>query len=346
MLGIDYCPICTLQCTCYRCSGRVTTLVPQFAAECEEQGVGPEECDFNFVFHCSRALAKVAKRNGDKKATVLSTSTRRKTQASQVETVASTGEIYVVSKVPKEDFPAELSSGINKDPSRKDDYNTIFTPEGTTLCAESAKKSAKDEAKRILAAAVVCVDGNVDFCHVCKEPGDLVCCDKCPRGFHGHCLTMDSKVVSGRWECPRCLDDSTANESDTMKGEAHLKKLLNIFQQYSATHDNFSSKVELISKIYDMIKVLMEYDFGDTFSEPVDMKLVRDYKTYVKRPMDLGTISERMMNGDYCTTIKQRKDLIGADNTTDMDIIILKLLRDIEQIWHNCFLYNREGEIG
>ncbi len=284
------------------------------------------------------------KKSNEKKSNSSSTSTRRKTQAAvkiqqkQPEKKKYYKPVITTAKVPKDEFPAEFSGGLNRDPSRKDDYNTIFTPDGNKLCEEAVKKSQELEAK--LKPAIV-LDGNVDYCDICRSTGNLVCCDKCPRSFHGYCLPDDTKASSGRWECPRCTDDSTGVE---MKGEVFLEKLLDIFKQFKE-NPNFNSKIVTLSKIFDMIKYLSGYDYGDTFSEPVDVKFVRDYRTYVKRPMDLGTISKRLLEGEYCNISKQRKDFIEGESASEMDIVIFNILKDVEQIWHNCFSYNREGEM-
>ncbi len=356
MMGIDYCPVCALECTCYRCTSRFTTLVPQFVEECKKQGVGPEEVKFDFLLQCSRNLYKHVKRSGEAKSNT-SNSTRRKNVVKKpieksekvvnravnrnVNRVVEVPPTISVSKVPREEFPAEICGGLNKDPSKRDDYNTIFTPDGARVCEEAVKKSREDEAKR---KPAIVLDGNVEYCDFCRGNGNLVCCDKCPRSFHTYCLQEDTSPQAGRWECPRCADDSAEHDGVVMKGDICQEKLLTIFKEFKDTPD-FSAKIIILSKIFEMIKYLIKYDYGDTFSEPVDVKLVRDYKTYVKRPMDFGTILNRILEGEYCKIPKQKNDLIDADSATDLDVAILSVLKDVEQIWHNCFLYNRVGKL-
>ena len=59
---------------------------------------------------------------------------------------------------------------------------------------------------------------NRDYCNHCKDGGDLICCDNCPRSFHVHCvrnfckknkLPFDEPPASDDdgeqdWYCPRC----------------------------------------------------------------------------------------------------------------------------------------------
>ncbi|EDV24353.1 uncharacterized protein TRIADDRAFT_27056, partial [Trichoplax adhaerens] len=45
-----------------------------------------------------------------------------------------------------------------------------------------------------------------DFCHVCKDGGQLLCCDSCPLSYHLRCLNPPLEdIPEGDWRCPRCL---------------------------------------------------------------------------------------------------------------------------------------------
>jgi len=48
-------------------------------------------------------------------------------------------------------------------------------------------------------------DGNRDYCNVCKNGGDLLCCDHCPRAFHLACIGQTAdELPPGEWHCERC----------------------------------------------------------------------------------------------------------------------------------------------
>ncbi|XP_057552434.1 autoimmune regulator [Hippopotamus amphibius kiboko] len=47
---------------------------------------------------------------------------------------------------------------------------------------------------------------NEDECAACRDGGELLCCDGCPRAFHLACLTPPLREIpSGTWRCSRCL---------------------------------------------------------------------------------------------------------------------------------------------
>lgn len=62
-------------------------------------------------------------------------------------------------------------------------------------------------------------DGNQYFCQVCKEFGDVVCCDGCPRVYHKDCLSENDPSRKSLendddpWYCPRCITKGPAKIS-------------------------------------------------------------------------------------------------------------------------------------
>ncbi|KAM9695585.1 autoimmune regulator [Trichechus inunguis] len=47
---------------------------------------------------------------------------------------------------------------------------------------------------------------NEDECAVCRDGGELICCDGCPRAFHLACLCPPLREIpSGSWRCSSCL---------------------------------------------------------------------------------------------------------------------------------------------
>ena len=49
-------------------------------------------------------------------------------------------------------------------------------------------------------------DDHMEFCRVCKDGGELLCCDTCPSSYHIHCLNPPlPEIPNGEWLCPRCI---------------------------------------------------------------------------------------------------------------------------------------------
>ena len=48
-------------------------------------------------------------------------------------------------------------------------------------------------------------DEHMEFCRVCKDGGELLCCDSCTSAYHTFCLNPQlSEIPDGDWKCPRC----------------------------------------------------------------------------------------------------------------------------------------------
>ncbi|KAG1691585.1 hypothetical protein DVH05_026880 [Phytophthora capsici] len=50
-------------------------------------------------------------------------------------------------------------------------------------------------------------DHNRWYCNICKDGGELLCCDRCPRAFHMSCLGMSEDMIpDSEWFCKMCSE--------------------------------------------------------------------------------------------------------------------------------------------
>ena len=57
------------------------------------------------------------------------------------------------------------------------------------------KKTKKEGPKKI----------NRELCSICRDGGNLLLCDYCPRSFHIECLKLkEESIPEGKWYCPMC----------------------------------------------------------------------------------------------------------------------------------------------
>ncbi|XP_042574092.1 autoimmune regulator-like [Cyprinus carpio] len=63
---------------------------------------------------------------------------------------------------------------------------------------------------------VMDVESNDDECTVCKDGGELICCDGCPRAFHLNCLVPPlTSIPSGTWRCQLCQSNRAKDRTYT-----------------------------------------------------------------------------------------------------------------------------------
>ncbi|XP_040908839.1 chromodomain-helicase-DNA-binding protein 4a isoform X2 [Toxotes jaculatrix] len=87
-------------------------------------------------------------------------------------------------------------------------------PEGTWSCPHCEKEGIQWEAREEgsdgeedngEAGEMEEDDHHMEFCRVCKDGGELLCCDSCPSSYHIHCLNPPlPEIPNGEWICPRC----------------------------------------------------------------------------------------------------------------------------------------------
>lgn len=363
---IDHCPICTLHCTCSKCKGRLLSVGEKLKSACAQQGCGPEDVDMpNLLSICSAKITSVPKGKVERKSTPHggsgpgskrrdSKDKDRKRSRPKVEESFESGDrpakkmrrqsssIKPVAKVLKlnpSEFPRELYEGKDTDPSEPGDDERFFVPVGTVIPTDPAPAQQYQD----IIPVPMTVAGNIDYCIVCEETeggdlGELTCCPKCPRSYHGECLKKDRGENEEEKRCHRCKIDRHLSPEEAA-GEA--PQLPDIKVAYGDKIDPFDKKLlELIVEIIEKLKV---YDFGGIFSFPVNADEVPGYLNVIKgtwlgTPMDYGTVASKIVGGQYpYADVRFKEDMSASEE------IILHAICDIEQVHHNCMLFNLKG---
>lgn len=89
-------------------------------------------------------------------------------------------------------------------------------------------------------------------------------------------------------------------------------------------HSSFKNELE---KCLELIQTLKQWQYQPIFAEPVNPEVlgIPDYFDIVKKPMDLGSIEDRLRHNDYAHAHE--------------------FFSDLQQVWKNALLYNTEGEV-
>ncbi|XP_038075975.1 E3 ubiquitin-protein ligase TRIM33-like isoform X2 [Patiria miniata] len=163
-------------------------------------------------------------------------------------------------------------------------------------------------------------DPNEDWCAVCHNGGDLLCCDSCPRVYHLYChIPSLSATPSDSWVCTLCQSpDSIANARSQSPPTSGRKRRIS-----SALPEREKMLCE---------KVLLElYCSEDSipFHDPVS-RSVPNYHKIIQHPMELGTIRSRLQTSHF-----------------NHYQTILEFVDDFKLMIRNCHVYNgEESEIG
>ncbi|XP_010224116.1 PREDICTED: tripartite motif-containing protein 66 [Tinamus guttatus] len=129
---------------------------------------------------------------------------------------------------------------------------------------------------------------NEDFCAVCLNGGELLCCDRCPKVFHLSChVPALLSFPVGEWVCTLCRNpvkpEVEYDCENTRYGHSHKT-------QYGL--DEYDQK-----KCEKLLLSLFCSSLSLPFHEPVS-PLARHYYQIIKKPMDLSTIRKKLQKKD------------------------------------------------
>uniref|UniRef100_A0A673Y5N5 Chromodomain helicase DNA binding protein 5 n=1 Tax=Salmo trutta TaxID=8032 RepID=A0A673Y5N5_SALTR len=193
----------------------ITTLSSSQPGQIRKEDFGLEESDFDDVSIHSVSVRSDTSGNAKKKARkgrkkrksmlcLLSTLTREDGDGYETdhqdycEVCQQGGEIILCDTCPKAYHLVCLDPELEK------------APEGKWSCPHCEKEGiqweAKDDDDEEEEVAVEEEDDHLEFCRVCKDGGELLCCDTCPSSYHIHCLNPPlPEIPNGEWLCPRCM---------------------------------------------------------------------------------------------------------------------------------------------
>ena len=307
------CPICTLDCTCKGCSRRLKALAKELKSRC-----GLYDTAESVAFDDIQAACRGLEEKG--------TSPTRKAPISRKADLP----IRKAPKVPVSELPREVRDGADLDPIGDILYRTVFNEKGSFLIEEASATSTGEGTN-----GAVVEDGSVDYCNICRKIGNLLCCDYCPRAFHKACIDQSDvdEDSDEKWLCPCCTKEGQGLPDETVDWSESLAATKAAYEDDDVQPGEAAdTQLRILSMLMSAIPRLIKFDFGKMFAEPVDCNAIPTYRSIVKEPMDLGTISKKLASGAYRT--------ISDESLNDA---IIRVLRDIELVWHNCFTFNLEG---
>ena len=89
----------------------------------------------------------------------------------------------------------------NNSPDKKEEITPLKEKESISESSQKEEdklilgKKVKRETKKI----------NRELCSICRDGGNLLLCDYCPRSFHIECLKLkEENIPEGKWYCPMC----------------------------------------------------------------------------------------------------------------------------------------------
>lgn len=153
-------------------------------------------------------------------------------------------------------------------------------------------------------------DPNEDWCAVCWDGGDLICCDFCPKVFHVHChipTLTQFPTENEKWQCMLCTDmESLQFLEPSEKGKRKMGLA--------------SRDIKIAQRI--LLELYCNYEASQPFRELVDRELVEYYEV-IKNPMALEIVKKKLVpeSNEHYDSLEE-------------------FVRDIRLIFKNCYEFN------
>ncbi|XP_071331483.1 E3 ubiquitin-protein ligase TRIM33 isoform X2 [Trachinotus anak] len=157
-------------------------------------------------------------------------------------------------------------------------------------------------------------DPNEDWCAVCINGGDLLCCDRCPKVFHMKCHVPTIKIFpKGDFLCTFCRSLTTpeieyCDDSRKIKGEQNMSP-------------------EDQRRCERLLLYIFCHELSVGFREPVPSSVPNYYKI-IKQPMDLKKVKKKLQlrSSQYYQSTQE-------------------FVSDMRLVFKNCAKYNEMSRI-
>lgn len=161
-------------------------------------------------------------------------------------------------------------------------------------------------------------DPNEDWCAVCQNGGELLCCDHCPKVFHitCHIPTLKSSP-SGDWMCTFCRNLANPEIEYNCDDDPPRNKEKN----------EMAMSPEEQRRCERLLLHVFCHELSTEFQEPVPTSVPNYYKI-IKHPMDL-TLVKRKLQRKHPLHYKSPKEFVS----------------DVRLVFSNCAKYNEMSRI-
>lgn len=154
------------------------------------------------------------------------------------------------------------------------------------------------------------LDPNEDWCAVCMDGGELMCCDKCPKVFHQTChipVIESLPDESETWQCLLCY-----NFADLPPEPTGEKRNVGITPL----------ELKILQRI--VLELFCQYETSMPFRQ-LEPDTNKAYYDIVRNPISL-------------TIIREKLEMSNNDHYTD----IVSFIADVKRLFDNVYLFYQE----
>nr|XP_056706683.1 tripartite motif-containing protein 66 [Euleptes europaea] len=208
------------------------------------------------------------------------------------------------------------NKGLNAKPEKTEGRRILSSQPAEQVLPSSEDHRLSNSLKKAMVPQEDSPIENEDFCAVCLNGGELLCCDYCPKVYHLSChVPALLSFPVGEWVCTLCRNVEKPEVEYDCENTRCSNTLMRARPPYGL--DDYDQK-----KCEKLVLSLFCNSLSLPFHEPVS-PLARHYYQIIKRPMDLSTIRKKL----------QKKNNFHYSTSEE-------LVADVRLMFWNCATFN------